>query len=341
MARVTIIGLDLAKNVFQVHGACDTGSVVFRKKLTRDQVLPFLSEHPKCIVAMEACATAHGWAREISKLGHSTRLIPPQYVKPYVKRQKNDMADAEAIAEAASRPTMRFVEVKSEDQQASAMAYRTRQMFIGQRTQSINALRSHLAEHGVIAATNKSGLEKLSAMIEDETVGMPDKVRGIARVYVAHIEGLTAQIAEMTEAMKTVAKTSAIMKRLQTVPGVGLQTAMAIEAFAPDLTCFNRGRDFSAWLGLVPRQNSTGGKSRLGKVSKMGQVDIRSHLIRGAMSVISAASRFGIKEGSWLERLLARKPKLVAAITLANRMARAIWAMMTKNEDYRNSEAVA
>ena len=224
---------------------------------------------------------------------------------------------------------------------ASRLLYRTRQMFIGQRTQSTNALRSHLAEHGVIAATNKSGLKKLSAMIEDETVGMPNKVREIARIYVDHIEGMTAQIAEMTEAMKTVAKTSMIMKRLQAVPGVGLQTAMAIETFAPDLTCFTRGRDFSAWLGLVRRQNSTGGKSRLGKVSKMGQVDIRSHLIRGAMSVITAASRFGAKKGFWLERLLARKPKLVAAITLANRMARAIWAMMTKNEDYRNPEAVA
>jgi transposase len=341
MAQATIIGLDLAKNVFQAHGASESGAVIFRKKLARNQVLPFLSEQPKCIVAMEACATAHDWAREIGRLGHSSRLIPPQYVKPYVKRQKNDIADAEAIAEAASRPTMRFVEVKSEDQQVSAMAYRTRQLFIGQRTQTINALRSHLAEHGVIAPTSKCGLKRLSAMIEDETVALPDKVREMARVYVDHIAGLTAQIAEMTEAMKAVAKTSAVVKRLQTVPGVGLQTAMAIETFAPDPMCFTRGRDFSAWLGLVPKQNSTGGKSRLGKVSKMGQVDIRSHLIRGAMSVISAATRFGVKKGSWLERLLARKPKLVAAITLANRMARAIWAMMTKNEDYQNPEAVA
>lgn len=341
MAQVSIIGLDLAKSVFHAHGASETGALVFRKKLTRNQVLPFLSEQPNCTVAMEACATAHGWARDIASLGHSSRLIPPQYVKPYVKRQKNDMADAEAIAEAASRPTMRFVEVKSEGQQVSAMAYRTRQLFIGQRTQTINALRAHLAEHGVIAATNKSGLKRLSAMIEDETVAMPDKIRGMARVYVDHIAGLTAQITEMTEAMKAVVMTSTTMKRLQTVPGVGLQTAMAIETFAPDLTCFTRGRDFSAWLGLVPKQNSTGGKSRLGRVSKMGQVDIRSHLVRGAMSVISAATRFGVKKGSWLERLLARKPKLVAAITLANRMARAIWAMMTKNEDYRDPEAVA
>jgi transposase len=185
------------------------------------------------------------------------------------------------------------------------------------------------------------GLKKLSAMIEDETVSMPCKVRELAHVYVDHIAQLTAQIAEMTGEMREMAKKSAVVKRLQTVPGVGLQTAMAVETFAPDPGCFSRGRDFSAWLGLVPRQNSTGGKSRLGKVSKMGQVDIRSHLIRGAMSVISAATRFGIKKGSWLERLLARKPKLVAAVTLANRMARAIWAMLTKNEDYKNPEAVA
>lgn len=341
MAQSTIIGLDLAKSVFHAHGASENGAVVFRKKLARNQVLPFLSELPKCTVAMEACATAHGWARDIEDLGHSSLLVPPQYVKPYVKRQKNDTADAEAIAEAASRPTMRFVEIKSEDQQISAMAYRTRQMFVGQRTQSINALRAHLAEHGVIAATNRSGLKRLSAMVQDQTAIMPDRVREMAHLYVAHIAELTAKITEMTEAMKSDAKASSVAKRLQTMPGVGLQTAMAIETFAPDFTCFARGRDFSAWLGLVPKQNSTGGKSRLGRVSKMGQVDIRSHLIRGAMSVINAATRSGSKPGSWLDRLLARKPKLVAAITLANRMARAIWAMMTKQEDYRNSEAVA
>ncbi len=258
-----------------------------------------------------------------------------------MKRQKNDLANAEAITEAASRPAMRFVEAKSEDQQISAMAYRTRQMFSGQRTQSINALRSHLAEHGIIAATNMSGLKKLSAMVEDQAQHMPDAVRSLARMYVDHIAGLTGRIADMTDAMQQVAQKSDVVRRLQTVPGGGLQTAMAIETFAPDPSCFARGRDFSAWLGLVPRQNSTGGKSRLGKVSKMGQIDIRSHLIRGAMSVISAACRFGIKPGSWLERLLARKPKLVAAITLANRMARSIWAMLTKQEDYRNPEAAA
>ena len=339
MTHATIIGLDLAKNVFHAHGAIHDGTPIFRKKLSRGQVLAFLSEQPHCIVAMEACATAHDWAREIGKLGHTTKLIPPQYVKPYVKRQKNDSADAEAITEAVSRRNMRFVEVKTEDQQVSAMSYRTRQMFIGQRTQTINALRSHLSEHGVVAPKSKAGVRKLVSMIEDDTVIIPEKVREIARVYVEHVEKLTAQISDATETMKAAAKTSEVAKRLQTVPGVGIQTAMAIEAFAPDMTCFNRGRDFSAWLGLVPRQHSTGGKSRLGKVSKMGQADIRGQLIRGAMSVITAATRFGIKKGSWLERLLARKPKLVAAITLANRMARAIWAMLTHNENYRNPEA--
>ena len=341
MTEVSIIGIDLAKSVFQLHGAAADGSVAFRKKLSRLQVLPFLSEHADCIVAMEACSTAHDWAREIAALGHETKLIPPQYVKPYLKRQKNDAADAEAIAEAASRPTMRFVEVKSADQQARAMVYRTRQMFVRQRTQSINALRSHLAEHGVIGPKSKAGLKKLAAMIEDETVTLPPLVRKTARVYLEHVEMLSGRISDATAQMKQAAKSSGTARRLQTMPGVGLQTAMAIEAFAPDMAFFKRGRDFSAWLGLVPKQHSTGGKDRLGKVSKMGQTDIRSHLIRGAMSVITAAMRRGMSKGCWLEQLLARKPRLLAAITLANRMARAIWAMLTKQENYRNLEMAA
>lgn len=283
--------------------------------------------------------TGVGQAREIGKLGNTTKIVPPKYVKPYVKRQKNDAADAEAITEAVSRRNMRFVEVKTEEQQAIAMAYRTRQMFIAQRTQTIDALRSHLSEHGVIAPKRKTGIKKLIAMIEDETPLISEKVRDIARVYVNHIEQLTAKISDTTEAMKAAAKVSEVAKRLQTIPGIGVQTAMAIEAFAPDMTCFKRGRGFSAWLGLVPKQHSTGGKSRLGRVSKIGQADMRSQLIRGAMSVIIAATRFGIKNGTWLERQLGRKPKLVAAVTFANRMARAVWAMLTRNEVYRNPEA--
>ena len=341
MSEVSIIGVDLAKQVFQVHGARSEGSVAFRKKLSRAQFMPFLAEQPQCIVAMEACATAHGWGREIDRLGHAVKLIPPQYVKPYVKRQKNDRADAEAIAEAASRPTMRFVEVKTVEQQSRTMLFRSRQMFIRQRTQTINALRGHLAEYGVIGPKSKAGLKKLIAMLEDDANGLPALVRSTAEMYLEHIEALTVNITDLGKQMDAEAKSSGKVRRLMTMPGVGVQTALAIEAFAPDMNCFKRGRDFAAWLGLVPQQHSTGGKDRLGKVSKMGQKDIRSLLIIGAMSVISAATRFGVRKGSWLARMLDRKPKLLVAITLANRMARAIWAMMTKQQNYRNPEAMA
>ena len=341
MSDVSIIGVDLAKQVFQVHGARADGSVAFRKKLTRTQFLPFVAAQPECVVAMESCATAHGWAREIRELGHEVKLIPPQYVKPFVKRQKNDRADAEAITEAAVRPTMRFVEVKAVEQQSRAMLFRSRQMFVSQRTQTINALRGHLAEYGVIGPKSKAGLKTLRAAVDNEDIEIPDIVRASAELYLDHIDTLAEQIAHFTKQLEAEAKTSKLIKRLKTMPGVGLQTALAIEAFAPDMGCFKKGRDFAAWLGLVPLQKSTGGKSRLGKVSKMGQKDIRSLLIMGAMSVINATTRFGAKNGSWLARMLERKPKLLVAITLANRMARAIWAMLTKQEDYLNPEAVA
>jgi transposase len=342
MANVSIIGVDLAKQVFKVHGAYSNGSVAFRKKLNRTQFLPFISAQPECVVAMESCATAHGWAREIGKLGHKVKLIPPQYVKPFVKRQKNDRADAEAISEAAVRPSMRFVEVKTVEQQSRAMLFRSRQMFVSQRTQTINALRGHLAEYGVIGPKSKAGLKTLRAvMVDDEDTDIPDIVRASAELYLGHIDALAENIAHFTIQLEAEAKSSKLIKRLTTMPGVGLQTALAIEVFAPDMSCFKKGRDFAAWLGLVPLQKSTGGKSRLGKVSKMGQKDIRSLLIVGAMSVIGAATRFGVKPGSWLARMLDRKSKLLVAITLANKMARGIWAMLIKKEDYLNPEAVA
>ena len=339
MNEVTIIGIDLAKNSFQLHGACADGSVGFRKKLGRARLMIFLAEQPRCVVAMEACATAHGWGREIADLGHVVKLIPPQYVKPYVKRQKNDAADAEAIAEAASRPTMRFVEIKSSEQQARAMVFRTRQLFVHQRTQTINALRGHLAEHGVIAPKSKAGIKKLAAIINDETEYLPDLVRAMGRVYLEQIDILGGRISDLKALLKRETKVSATARRLQTMPGVGPITATAIETFAPDMASFQRGRDFSAWLGLVPKQKSTGGKERLGKVSKKGQKDIRSLLITGAMSVVNAALRFGVKEGTWLARMLVRKPPMLVAIALANRMARAIWAMLSKKENYRQPVA--
>jgi transposase len=341
MKEVTIVGVDLAKRVFQVHGAAADGSVVFRKKLPRAQLLSFLAQQPICTVAMEACATSHHWGREIATLGHAIRLIPPVYVKPFVKRQKNDAADAEAIAEAAARPTMRFVALKTEDQQARAMIFRTRDLLVRQRTQLINALRGHLAEHGVVAAQGIAHLRRLQQAIEDKQAELPQVVRELGRVYLDQIASYSEKIAELERTLRTVAARSETTVLLQTMPGIGPIGAMAIEAFAPPMQSFRRGRDFAAWLGLVPRQNSTGGKQILGRTSKMGQRDIRRLLILGAMAVVRWAARNGAPEGSWLGRMLARKPRLLVAIALANKMARSVWAMLTKKENYRDPVAAA
>ena len=335
MEKVSIIGLDLAKRSFQAHGALAEGGVAFRKKLSREKVLAFFAEQPRCIVAMEACGSAHHWGRAIRDLGHEVRLIPPIYVKPFVKRQKNDAADAEAIAEAASRPTMRFVAVKTEEQQARAMLFRTRDVLVRQRTQLINALRGHLSEHGVVAAQGTANVKVLEAAVEDQTTSFPLLVVELARVFLDQIEGLSIKISELEKVTVHEAACGETTRRLQTMPGVGPITALAIETFAPPMDVFKRGRDFAAWLGLVPRQHSTGGKQVLGKTSKMGQRDIRRLLIIGAMAVVRSALRKEPPEGSWLQSMLARKPKMLVAIALANKMARSVWAMLAKGEDFR------
>ncbi|NDV48183.1 IS110 family transposase [Salipiger sp. PrR003] len=341
MTEITIVGLDLAKRVFQVHGATTDGGVAIRKKLSRGQVLAFFADLPPCVVAMEACATAHYWAREIGALGHTVRLVPPAYVKPFVKRQKNDAADAEAIAEAASRPTMRFVEPKSPRQQARAMVFRTRDLFVRQRTQTINALRAHLAEHGLIAAQGLSNLAGIQRVVDEGTADLEPLIAETARVYLEQINDLSSRIAKMEATLKHEAARSDTSSRMMTMPGLGPITAMAIEAFAPTLSVFKRSRDFAAWLGLVPRQHSTGGKQVLGRMSKMGQRDIRRLLIIGAMSVIRWATSKGTIQGTWLHAMLLRKPRKVVAIAMANKMARALWAMETRKEDYQDPRLAA
>ncbi len=337
----TMIGVDLAKRVFQLHGASLTGQLKFRKKLTRALLLRFMAEQPPAVVVMEACGSASYWARELIKLGHEVKLIAPQYVRPFVKRQKNDAADAEAIVVAAQRPEMRFVEPKTEDQQARAALFRARERLLHQRTELVNALRGLLYEFGHVIPQGIGHLKRVEAILEEPGCDLPAIVRDECRDLMAQIAEQTARIEARTKAVKDLAEASDAACRLQTMPGVGPLTALAVEAFAPDMATFRRGRDFAAWLGLVPRQHSSGGKERLGRVSKAGQADIRRLLIIGAMSRLNWLGRRLIPEGSWLARMLARKPRMLVAIALANRMARAIWAMSTKKENYRDPARTA
>ncbi|WP_140849555.1 IS110 family transposase [Paracoccus sp. FO-3] len=334
MDEISIVGVDLAKQVFQIHGATSDGRAVFRKKLSRPQFAKFMAALPPCLVAMEACGTAHYWGRELGRFGHDIRLIPPVYVKPFVKRQKNDAADAEAIAEAVQRPTMRMVAVKSAAQQARAMLFRTRDLLVGQRTQLVNALRGHLAEHGIVLGKGIGNVQRLALRLEEDD--LPDLVRHLGRLYLDQIALLGAEIEKLDNRIVAAAKENGVARRLQTMPGIGPVCAMAITAFAPDMREFRRGRDFAAWLGLVPRQHSSGGKQKLGRTSKMGQRDIRRLLIVGAMSIVHWRGRDGGRPGSWLARMLARKPRMLVAIALANKMARMVWAMLVREEDYRD-----
>lgn len=342
MEEVSTIGLDIAKSVFQAHGADVEGRQLFSRRLTRSKVIEFFAAQPPCLVAMEACGSAHHWARELGHLGHEVRLIPPAYVKPFVKRQKNDAADAEAICEAARRPSMRFVAVKSEAQQASGLVFRTRDLLVRQRTQTINAIRSHMAEYGWVAPRGPNWVSMLGELI-DEEVGssLPEAASDMFRIMLSMLDQLDLRIAQLDKEIARRAREDAVVRRLMTIPGIGPIAATAIVALAPAAETFRRGRDFAAWLGLTPRQMSTGGKTKLGRISKMGERTIRRLLIIGASTVVQHASRRGAPEGSWLASMLARKPRMLISVAQANKTARIVWAVLMRKEDYRAPAVVA
>jgi transposase len=331
MGEVTTIGLDIAKSVFQAHGSDGSGSVMFRKKLSRGRLLAFFAAQPRCVVAMEACAGAHHWGRELARLGHEVRLIPPAYVKPFVKRQKNDEADAEAICEAAQRPTMRFVPVKTEAQQASGVVFRARDLLVRQRTQISNAIRGHLAEYGHVAPKGVCYVEGLI----DRIGSLPAAAQPALQGLVQAMRALEEQIAGLDREIALRAKEDETARRLMTIPGIGPVTAAALAALAPDPQAFRCGRDFAAWLGLTPLQKSTGGKEKLGRITKMGERTLRRLLVIGASAVIKQALLRGAPPGSWLAQMLARKPRMLVAVALANKMARIVWALLAKGGIYR------
>ncbi len=340
MSEVRIIGLDIAKSVFQLHGVDDAGATVLQKRLTRARLLPFFEKLPPCLVGIEACATSHYWARELGKLGHEVKLMPAQYVKPYVKRQKNDMADAEAIAEAVTRPTMRFVGQKSPSEQSAMMLHKVRLMLTRQLVMITNATRAHMAEFGIIAPVGRSGVDRLLAIVDDETnEQIPAEARRCLQMLVAQLKLVKLQILDNDRQVLALARSTEIGRRLMEVPGIGPLVASALVACVPDPSMFRCGRNMAAWLGLVPKQNSSGGKERLGSITKAGNRYLRQMLFAGAMAVIRRAMQ-GTRR-TWLIRLLERRRPKVAAMALANKNARIAWAMMTSGEHYREPIALA
>ena len=342
MQTVTTIGLDIAKSVFQVHAVDAAGKVIIRRQLKRRYVRAFFEKLPPCLIGIEACASSHHWSRELNALGHSVRLMPPAYVKPYVKRQKNDATDAEAICEAVTRANMRFVETKTADQQSGLVLHRTRHLCMRQQTSVINAIRAHLAEFGVVAPVGRNGVEELLRVVAD-----PDdkRVPEVARVCLvalgAQLRRLKDQGLEFDRMIMAWHRANKMSTRLDQCPGVGPILATALVATVADPKIFRSGRNFSAWIGLVPKQHSSGGKDRLGSISKQGDRYLRSLFVIGALAVIRYAKVHGTRHRPWLTALLARRPAKVAAIALANKIARMVWAMMAKCERYKEPVALA
>jgi len=335
MGEVSTIGLDIAKSVFQIHGISGDGTVVIRKRVTRAKVLEFFSVLPPCLIGIEACPTAHHWSRQLSMLGHTVRLMPPSYVKAYLKRSKNDANDAAAICEAVTRPSMRFVPTKSEQQQSGLMLHRSRQLLVRQRTMLSNAIRGHLAELGIISAKGRNGTTEL---LEVVARAKDDRIPATARLS---LDALAHQYANITAEIRAIEKhihawhrSCEESRRLEEVPGIGPIVATALIAEVGDWRAFSSGRSLAAWIGLVPKQHSTGGKERLGRISKQGNRYLRWLLVTGAMAVIRYARQRGTKR-LWLARIIERRPVKVAAVALANKIARMAWAMMVHGERFK------
>jgi len=339
MSEVITIGVDLAKNVFQVHGIDNSGEVVVRRQLRRSQMLPFFNKTPPCLIGMEACATAHHWARQLIGLGHEVRLMPPRYVKPYVKRNKNDAADAEAICEAVTRPTMRFVSVKSVEQQGILMVHRSRELLVRQRTMVINAVRAHMAEFGVIAPVGVPQVKKLLNIIADtDDDRLPDTARTCLEGLARQLFSLQDEIRALEMRIHAWHRSNEVSQRLETIPGIGPITASALTASIANPAVFRNGRELAAWIGLVPKQSSTGGKDRLGRISKQGDQYLRWLLVAGAMSVIRQAQRRGAAKTPWLTNMIATKPTKMAAVALANKTARIAWVLLSHGGTYQEPE---
>ena len=339
MQHTVTIGLDIAKNVFQVHGTNAEGEVLVRRQLRRGHVLKFFAKQPPCLIGIEACATAHHWGRELKRLGHDARLMSARYVKPYVKRNKNDAADAEAICEAVTRPTMRFVPIKTPDQQSVQMLHRTRQLFVRHRTRLTNTIRAHLAEFGIVAGVGRNGMGALLTLItagEDDRV--PPEAKECLTAMVEQFDLVTHQIADADRRILAWHRSDAMSRRLAAIPGVGPLIASALVAAVPDPRVFRSGRDFSAWIGLVPKQASTGGKERLGSISKAGNRYLRQLLVVGSMAVLRRVKILGHTRHPWLAALMQRRTVKIAAVAMANKIARIAWAMMVRGETYRPAQ---
>lgn len=334
--NVTTIGIDLAKHVFQVHGIDVSGGVVVRKALRRAQVLPFFAKLAPCLVGMEACGTSHHWARELAALGHTVKMMPPAYVRAYIKRGKTDAADAEAICEAVTRPTMRFVPIKSREQQAALSMHRARDLLVKQRTQSVNMMRGLLAEFGIYIA---EGLERALTMAHQIVDGVTPEVPAAAAkiIFTLSQQALDthAHVREIDRALAALQRNDDMARRLATIPGIGPIGATALAASVPDPGQFRSGRQFAAWLGLTPLQNSSGGKERLGRISKMGDKYLRKLLVIGATALVRRARAKPESVHPHLISLLARKPVRVASVAMANKLARIVWAIMARGDVYQ------